>query len=198
MKRSGFFSPGRPCCSFSSSLLEASGRKGILHPCDTHAQPPTVACKMEAQSEYVHVAHTFFCIFGADLHAQLVLINKISASELRRKSIKSALLVGQEVHRQKKSLRKRTCHIFEIIDAEKHNKFSLPPKKTTTTPKKLILTPCSCSAHSSTNISFLPILSTTLTRDFGYSIDSFCDFFPLSLPLLFFYLGNSAPPNEFA
>ena len=38
--------------------------------------------------------HTRFCTFGADLHAQSVIIKKISASELRRKFIKSALLVG--------------------------------------------------------------------------------------------------------
>ncbi len=38
--------------------------------------------------------HTHFCTFGADLYAQSVLINKASASELRRKFIKSALLVG--------------------------------------------------------------------------------------------------------
>ena len=31
---------------------------------------------------------------GTDLHAQSVLVNKISASELSRKFIKSALLVG--------------------------------------------------------------------------------------------------------
>ncbi len=55
---------------------------------------------MEAQSEYVHVAHTWFFFFfflqvwRADLHAQSVLINKISASELSRKFIKSALVVG--------------------------------------------------------------------------------------------------------
>ncbi len=60
-----------------------------------HTQPPTVACKMEAQSEYVHIAHTFFfCTFGADLYAQSVIIHKISASELSRRFIKSALLVG--------------------------------------------------------------------------------------------------------
>ncbi len=35
-----------------------------------------------------------FCKFGTDLYAQLVLINKISTSELRQKFIKSALLVG--------------------------------------------------------------------------------------------------------
>ena len=35
-----------------------------------------------------------FCTFGAGLYAQSVLINKISASELCRKFIKSALLVG--------------------------------------------------------------------------------------------------------
>ena len=39
--------------------------------------------------------HARFCMLGADLHAQLVLINKISASELSRKFIKGALLVGQ-------------------------------------------------------------------------------------------------------
>ncbi len=39
-------------------------------------QLPTVACKMEAQSEYIHVVHTYFAHFGANLHAQLVLINK--------------------------------------------------------------------------------------------------------------------------
>ncbi len=45
--------------------------------------------KMEAQSEHAHVAHTlFFCTSGADLHAQSVLINKISSSELSRKFIK--------------------------------------------------------------------------------------------------------------
>ena len=30
------------------------------------AQPATVACKTEAQSEYVHVAYTIFCVFDAD------------------------------------------------------------------------------------------------------------------------------------
>ncbi len=57
-------------------------------------QPATVACKMAAQSEYVHVACTFFCMFDADLHAQTVRSDKISASELSPKFIKSVLLVG--------------------------------------------------------------------------------------------------------
>ena len=35
-----------------------------------------------------------FCTFGADLHAQSVLVDKISASELSRMFIKSVLLVG--------------------------------------------------------------------------------------------------------
>ncbi len=48
-----------------------------------------------AQLEYVHIpCCTRFCTFGADLYSQSVLINKISASELSRKLIKSALLVG--------------------------------------------------------------------------------------------------------
>ncbi len=51
---------------------------------------------MEAQSEYVvHIAHTFsHDLFRTICYAQTVLSNKISASELRRKLIKSALLVG--------------------------------------------------------------------------------------------------------
>ena len=43
----------------------------------------------------MYTLHTLFCMFGADLCAQSVLLNKISASELSRKFIKSALLVGQ-------------------------------------------------------------------------------------------------------
>ncbi len=48
---------------------------------------------MEAQLEYV----ARFCTFGTDLYAQSVLVNKISASEISRKFIKSALLVGLKV-----------------------------------------------------------------------------------------------------
>ncbi len=54
--------------------------------------------KMEAQLEYVYTLHTCFCMFGADLYAQSVLINKVSASELSRKLIKSALLVGYKCY----------------------------------------------------------------------------------------------------
>ncbi len=50
--------------------------------------------KMEAQSEHICIAYTCFCTFPTDLYAQSVIINKISASELSRKFIKSALLVG--------------------------------------------------------------------------------------------------------
>ncbi len=46
-----------------------------------------MVCKMEAQSEYVHIAYT--CTFGTNLYAQSVLI-KISASELSREFIKGA------------------------------------------------------------------------------------------------------------
>ena len=61
----------------------------------THAQPVTVVCKMEAQLEYVYTLHTCYCMFGGDLYANSVLINKNFASELGRKFIKSASLVGQ-------------------------------------------------------------------------------------------------------
>ncbi len=59
------------------------------------AQPAMVACKMQAQSEHVHVACMFLLVWcPLALYSVGVLINKISASELRRKFIKSALLVG--------------------------------------------------------------------------------------------------------
>ncbi len=47
---------------------------------------------MKAQLEYMHISARSAPIF----YAQSVLINKISASELSRKFIKSALLVGNE------------------------------------------------------------------------------------------------------
>ena len=42
----------------------------------------------------MYTLHTCLGMFSPDLHAQSVLVNKISASELRRKFIKGALLVG--------------------------------------------------------------------------------------------------------
>ncbi len=42
----------------------------------------------------IYALHTRFRMFGADLYAQSVIVNKLSASELIRKFIKSALLVG--------------------------------------------------------------------------------------------------------
>ncbi len=41
-----------------------------------------------------HCVRVFFCTFDVDSYAQSAIINKISASELRRKFIKGALLVG--------------------------------------------------------------------------------------------------------
>ncbi len=49
---------------------------------------------MEAQSEYAHIACTFFARSVPILYAQSVISNKISASELSQKFIKGALLVG--------------------------------------------------------------------------------------------------------
>ena len=53
------------------------------------SQPPIVVFKMEAQLKHIHIAYTF-C---TNLYAQSVLINKISAWELRRKFIKSLLWI---------------------------------------------------------------------------------------------------------
>ncbi len=51
---------------------------------------------MQTQLEYrIYTLHASFYTFGADFFtAQSVLINKFLASELSRKLIKSALLVG--------------------------------------------------------------------------------------------------------
>ncbi len=43
----------------------------------------------------VGIYSTRLCMFCADLHARSVLIDKISASELSRKSIKALLLAGK-------------------------------------------------------------------------------------------------------
>ena len=83
---------------------------------DLTAQPPTVACKMEAQSEQVHVACTFLHVFDTDWYAQSVLSDKIYALELRRKFIKSVLLVGKMLHFRK--------HFFLL-----KNKLSFKKKK---------------------------------------------------------------------
>ncbi len=50
-----------------------------------------LCANLEAPLERIHIA----CTFGADLYAQSMLISKLSASELSRKFIKSALLVGK-------------------------------------------------------------------------------------------------------
>ncbi len=62
--------------------------------CDVGTQPATVVCKMWAQSEYTHVAHRFFARL-APICMLSVLINNTCASELSRKFIKIALLVGK-------------------------------------------------------------------------------------------------------
>ncbi len=45
-----------------------------------------------SKNTYLHIAQTFFCVFGTDLHAQAAFIDKISASELRQKLINNVLL----------------------------------------------------------------------------------------------------------
>ena len=49
---------------------------------------------MEAQLEHVHVAYTFFARLVPICNARSVIISNISASELSRKFVESALLVG--------------------------------------------------------------------------------------------------------
>ncbi len=70
--------------------------------CQTHCViflgrgfPTTNNCMQNGSSVGIrtHCMH-IFCMFGADLYAQSLLSNKISASELSRKFIKGPLLVG--------------------------------------------------------------------------------------------------------
>ncbi len=69
------------------------------------SQPPMVVCKTKKLSWNMYTLHAlFFCTFGAGSHVQPVLVTKISASELRRKPIKSALLVGYDSECNSKSL----------------------------------------------------------------------------------------------
>ncbi len=92
----GFFSSSFFfCCCCPASVVWVPFGGGFHSHIST--QPSTVVYKMEAQLEYIlHCTHYIhvFCTFGTDLYAQSVLINKISASELSRKFIESALLAG--------------------------------------------------------------------------------------------------------
>ncbi len=61
--------------------------------CLLPAQPATVACKMKAQSEHVHVAYMFFLhVLYAICMLSRCLATKISASELRRKIIRECVV----------------------------------------------------------------------------------------------------------
>ncbi len=83
-------------------------------------RPATVACKTEAQSEHVHIA---YYAFSHAWHRFAVLgrrsSTKISASELRRKSVKSALLVGLGTahSRVQVVVYIPTCSIWEFVMA---------------------------------------------------------------------------------
>ena len=77
-----------------AELVFFASLMGQRCPPRVRSQPATAVCKMGALSEYVHVAYMFFCTFGVDLYDQSVRTKKNSASELSRKFIKSALLVG--------------------------------------------------------------------------------------------------------
>ena len=80
-----------PACVAASTKKLTGGRTRAIYIC-TCTQPPTVECK---NGSSVGTLHALFSTFGADLHVQSVLMNEISASELRMKCIKVvALLVG--------------------------------------------------------------------------------------------------------
>ena len=99
----------------------------------THVLPRQIDCEKSRRSEdpttnggtrtgssvgicTTQCMHVFFCTFGTDLYAQLVLSNKTSASELSRKFIESALLVGEEV--------KKKEFFPDFFPSSSHRKFS--------------------------------------------------------------------------
>ncbi len=85
-------------------------------------QPPTVVCKMEAESEYVqHISCRFFARLAPICTLSRCLLTKFSASELRRKFIKSALLVGKAVFLSKRGLCKKKKKISQVETRKKAN-----------------------------------------------------------------------------
>ena len=86
------------CPYEKKNLATTSDKTGAV---DVPTQPPMVACKnaypVGICARFMRV---FFCMFGTDLYAQPVIINKISASELRRKFNKSAFIVGWTTRQQ--------------------------------------------------------------------------------------------------
>ena len=64
---------------------------------ERETQPPTVACKKwKFSRKYVHVAYMFSHVWAPTRMLSRCLLTRVSASELSRKLIKSALLVGWE------------------------------------------------------------------------------------------------------
>ena len=79
---------------FSPNFLSHSLKIALWPP--TYVRAPNqqrwyAKCKL---SRNMYTLYTRFYTFGPDFHAESVISNKISASELSRKFIKSALLVG--------------------------------------------------------------------------------------------------------
>ncbi len=82
-----------------SSFLHGKQALGGVHISEFYCTPALLPsqqrwCGKWKLSWNVYTLHASFCTSGTDTYAQSTLINNISASELRRKFIKSALLVG--------------------------------------------------------------------------------------------------------
>ena len=74
---------------------------------------------MEAQLEYAHIAYTFFARSAPIYMLSRCLLTKISAAELSRKSIKSALLVGSQIDLKVGSKKKGSCASLKV--SQPHN-----------------------------------------------------------------------------
>ena len=91
-----------------------------------------VVCKMEVQLKYTHIAYLFFARLAPICMLSRVPIIKISASELSRKFIKSALLVGDERMRLSSLSEGIKVPCGLVVDGCGQGHTSHPTPKTTT------------------------------------------------------------------
>ena len=110
-KRKKWENESHVCCVCPLEYSERNGRK------EEEEENPTTNGGVQNGSsvEIYYTLHTRFCTFGADLHAQPVLVNKIFASELSQKFIKTALLVGEEEGEEDKD-KSSGCAVTEWVE----------------------------------------------------------------------------------
>ena len=99
--------------SIICNLARGGGEVGVNCVCTTYPTSNGLIKKMEALLECIHFAHTFLHVFGSDLHAQPVLINKnfcigsSVGSSLRARCWLGTHLFSQNIFRRINQARRR-------------------------------------------------------------------------------------------